>query len=205
MEQEKKADKPDLGGQPTSWRPEYNEMIVAHFDKEACDLVFDKNGRPYPVMREKFPTFEAFAHKIKVNTDTLVEWAKKENREKYPGYSAAYARAKEMQKSFLLQATMAGAANSAFAIFFAKNNLGMKDKTESDVTSNGNTVNVLTFGASDPLKTAIENAKKPREEPFVAEGVPEEASGKEGGECEVPPGVASEEPGAEPGADSAVA
>jgi len=148
-------------GQPTAWEPRFNDQIVDWFNKEPSFAIhFDKNGRPYPLLDSKFPTFEGFAFEIGVNGDTLVEWAKKENEEKYPGYAAAYTRAHELQKKFLIESAMTGAANTQFAIFFAKNNLGMKDKIESDITSNGNTINVMTFGADDPLAKAIAKGER---------------------------------------------
>jgi len=155
MEEMEGETKPNIAGQPTKWTPEINDRIIEYFDVDASELIYDTKGKPYQTMRKLMPTFEGFAHEIDVDGDTLVEWAKPEYKDKYVGYSAAYARAKALQKRFVLQAGMNGAANPQFAIFFAKNNLGMKDKTETDVTSNGNTINVMTFGASDPLATAI--------------------------------------------------
>lgn len=148
-------------GRPTDWKVEYNELIVKHFtDPVSFDMHFDDKGRPYPILNTKFPTFEGFAYKIGVCVDTLNEWCKPENKGKHTGFSEAYTQAKELQKKFLIESAMVGAANTQFAIFFAKNNLGMKDKMETDLTSNGQTINVMTFGNADPLAKAIEKGEK---------------------------------------------
>lgn len=130
-------------GAPTAWKPEYNEEIVKHFQvDEVSSLHYDDKGRPYPIMKNKFPTFEGFAGKIGVSVDTLYEWAKAKHSVesdekciKYPGFSEAFRLAHNKQALYIHEAAMSGAANTTYAIFFAKNNLGMRDTT--DLTNDG--------------------------------------------------------------------
>lgn len=117
---------------PTDWRVEYNQKIIEYFSDKVGDPfreVEDEKGR-VQLIPERVPTFEKFADSIGVNCDTVVEWAKEDNKAKYPGFSAAYARAKQLQKDFILSCGMAGAGNPQFAIFMLKNNHGMKDTTD---------------------------------------------------------------------------
>lgn len=121
-------------GQPTKWRPAYNEEIVRFFErKEPYREQTDAKGR-VQFLPERMPFFSDFAAKIGVDDDTLVEWAKEENMEKYPGFSAAYARAKQLQKRQLIEGALAGAYAPQFSIFLAKNITDMRDKQEHEHT-----------------------------------------------------------------------
>jgi hypothetical protein len=96
-------------GRPTKYKPEYCESIVHYFHNH--------NG---------FPTIEGFAvYECDVDPDTLLNWQKK-----YPDFLGAVKKAKAIQKHRLNEGGMAGTLNTAYAIFFAKNNCGMSDKTE---------------------------------------------------------------------------
>lgn len=138
--------KPNLGGRPTKWYPGVNQELIEYFAVAPSRVqevtMTDRKGNESTrteVVAERFPTFERFAHNHDVNVDTLIEWAKEEHLDDYPGFSGAYRRAKELQKDFLLENALSGRFNPQFSIFFAKNNLGMKDKTEvdSEVTVKG--------------------------------------------------------------------
>jgi hypothetical protein len=121
-------------GRPTKYDPKYCDEIVKFFDRETYvikTVVTKKNGfrREEPkIFPLEFPTSEAFANKIGVDTDTLLNWAK--NHEEF---SDAYTRAKQLQYHGLIQAGLAGAYPSNAFIFVAKNYIRMKDKIEVDV------------------------------------------------------------------------
>jgi hypothetical protein len=124
-------------GKNSKWKLEYNEKIVKFFDRPFTKLVnkMNKNGEVVEVeVANDFPTFQRFAHEIGVDVDTLHEWKKDENREKYPNFSESYKKAKEIQEDFWVANGMNNNHSTAFAIFWAKNNLGYKDKTEVDQT-----------------------------------------------------------------------
>lgn len=124
-------------GQPPKWKKEYNKAIVDWFKSKADEPFrehFDEKDRAQ-LIPARCPTFEGFASSIDVVCDTLVEWAKAENEKKYPGFSASYARARQLQKDFLLANGTAGAGNPSFAIFMLKNNHGMRDT--QDLTNDG--------------------------------------------------------------------
>lgn len=100
----------------------------------------------HKVISSKFPTIERFAFMLDVSRDTLYEWAtarydenyrivEESGKLKHPRFSYAYARAREIQESILIEGAMDGTFNSQFAIFLAKNRFGYKDKTEVEQTT----------------------------------------------------------------------
>jgi hypothetical protein len=139
-------------GAPTAWKPEHNNEIIAYFTRESFEIVTDDKDKPHVIPADKFPTFEGFAVSIDVDSDTLREWAKDENKAKYPGFSAAFTRAHELQKKFLFEMSMSGAGSAQFAQFFAKNNFGMRDTT--DHTNNGEAFKppVIVDPSGEPFK-----------------------------------------------------
>ena len=112
MTKRKPPEEHDPNGRPTKWTPRINGDLMEFFRRG--------NGT-------FFPTFEEFAVSQDLNADTLVEWAKAENAKKYPGFSAAYQRAKDWQHSLVTRHAITGKYAPAFSIFFAKNNMGMSD------------------------------------------------------------------------------
>ena len=99
-------------GQPTKYKAKYCNEIIEYFNNS-----------------EGFPTFEGFANSIGVDGATIVRWTDYSNN-----FCAAYARAKTIQCSRLVTGAMGNKYNSQFAQFFAKNNLGFRDKTETEVS-----------------------------------------------------------------------
>lgn len=142
-------------GRPSKYDPKYCEEIIKYFDIEPNyekelnhTTAKGSTWTDYKKWANTLPTFLGFAKKINVNGDTLVEWASARYPEdyedetlrgelKHPDFSAAYMRAKELQKWFLIENGLNGLYNPQFAIFVAKNITDMKDKTETDLTSDG--------------------------------------------------------------------
>ncbi len=91
----------------------------------------DKSGR-WRVAATRFPTLEGFANSIGVHVDTLNAWAKDESE--CPGFFGALSTVKQMQKDTLIQGALLNVFNSRFAIFFAKNNLGMSEDVNHEIT-----------------------------------------------------------------------
>jgi hypothetical protein len=152
-------------GRPTKYRKKYSKELIAFFDVQMSKtyvksekIVKKANGTEekrveYGIMAEDLPTLEKFARKIKVNDDTLVEWAAaktKKGKLKYPEFSAAYKIAKNIQKEFIVQNGLKGFYPSNFAIFVATNFTDMKDQQAVDHTTKGKelkplNVNVVSF------------------------------------------------------------
>lgn len=102
----------------------------------------------HKVISSKFPTIERFAFMLNVSRDTLYEWAtarydenykivNERGKLKHPEFSYAYARAREIQESILIEWAMDGTFNSQFAIFLAKNRFWYTDKSEVEQTNIG--------------------------------------------------------------------
>lgn len=127
-------------GRPTDYKEEYCNQLIEFFNIEAYEemILPDRSGgKKREIIPCKFPTLARFACNIGVTRETLWEWSttKLPNGElKYPNFSNAYKRAKEFQESILVEGAMAGAFNSTFSIFTAKNVFGWKDKQEVENT-----------------------------------------------------------------------
>lgn len=137
-------------GRPSKYKPEYCKMIVDYFDVEAytekqtMTSFNDKTGAEKEYTKPRptdFPTFEWFASSIDVNDDTLVEWATWKNENwllKFPDFSAAYMKAKQLQKKILIINWMNWLYKEWFAKFVAVNCFPeMKDKSEVDTKHSG--------------------------------------------------------------------
>jgi hypothetical protein len=128
----------NIGGRPTKYKPEYCKKIIKFFSIDpsytTTETVTGKNWEKETTKQipNQFPTLEKFAHSINVNGDTLVEWSKDD--EKYSGFPAAYKKAKELQKNFLIQNGLLGLYPAAAFCFVAKNVTDMRDKTEVEHT-----------------------------------------------------------------------
>jgi len=137
-------------GRPTKYKPEFAQMLIDFFSIDPTyeeEVTYtNKKGETWSKTEKKpnfLPTFERFAHSIGVNDDTVVTWAKAKRSKgsaKYPEFSAAYTRAKQLQKDILVQNALAGRYNPAYAIFLSKNITDMRDKVEVPVDDKGNPV-----------------------------------------------------------------
>jgi hypothetical protein len=88
-----------------------------------------------------------------VNGDTLVEWAKPDNETKYPGFSAAYNQAKDLEKEFLVDSGLAGLYPPASFIFTAKNITDMRDRQEFTGAEGGAiNVNLVDYRNNAPAQ-----------------------------------------------------
>lgn len=125
-------------GKNSKWKLEYNQSILDWFDRPLTRKVkrLDKKGEVVEVeIANDFPTFQGWCISIDIHTDTLNEWKKPENEEKYPGFSVAYKKAKVLQEQYWVSNTMQGLHDTTFAIFWGKNNMGYRDKSEVEQTN----------------------------------------------------------------------
>lgn len=70
----------NLGGRPTKFRPEFCEKLIDHMAKGL--------------------SFETFGAEIGTSRTQIYEWAKPENRDKYPGFADAKSFAQEECRKF---------------------------------------------------------------------------------------------------------
>jgi len=130
----------NLGGRPPKYTDDFADQLIEYFNTPPTRevTVKDKHGNETTqVLPGVFPTLARFAANIGVCRDTLHDWATAKNpngTQRHPKFSDAYKRAKALQEANLVEGTMAGAYNSTFAIFTAKNVLGWRDKVEQEIT-----------------------------------------------------------------------
>ena len=128
------------GGRPTVYQDSFCDELIEYFSQESHKEVIVKDAKGNErteIVPGKFPTLARFAANIGVHRDTLHDWANAKNPDgsrRNPKFSDTYKRAKDLQEANLVEGTMAGAYNSTFAIFTAKNVLGWRDKTEQEIT-----------------------------------------------------------------------
>jgi hypothetical protein len=127
-------------GRPSKYRDEFVIMLLEYFGQPPLKTILtqDKEGNTVEkTVPALFPTLSRFAANIGVTTETLHDWATAKTPEgelRNPTFSYAYKKAKDLQQANLVEGTLAGAYNSTFAIFTAKNVLGWRDKVEQEIT-----------------------------------------------------------------------
>lgn len=125
-------------GRPGLYRPEYAQMIIDHFDGAAYETVIEeKGGESVAVNVAKvFPTLERFASKIGTTAGRLWAWCEavdSDGQARHPEFREAYARARDLQKTRLIEGALAGAFDSRTAQLALKNLAGWRDKVDIDV------------------------------------------------------------------------
>jgi len=142
-------------GRPTDYKPEYilkADEYLSKYKDEVSTIV--KSENPFSgattyerVLKVNLPTIEKFAVYIGHVVSTLYEWDKL-----YPEFSKALNKIKQEQKNRLLDNGLSGAYNSTIAKLILSANHGMSEKTLTDITSNGETVNFY-LPKKDDLET----------------------------------------------------
>ena len=118
-------------GRPPKYLPRFCEDIIEFFNVLPYvkkKVIILRKGVPVEVeidVASDWPTLAGFAAKLEVNRDSLQEWAKK-----YPEFSVAIKKAKEIQENILVTNSLKGLYAQPFAIFAAKNVLNWKDRQE---------------------------------------------------------------------------
>lgn len=119
-------------GQPTKYKPEYCQQLIDYFSIEPLEIIreqeiTDTEGGKYISRRlpQRFPWFEGFARKIGVHRNTLKNWCAE-----HPEFAEAYDTAKDLQREFIVDVALSGAAPPSFAIFTMKNVCGWRDERD---------------------------------------------------------------------------
>lgn len=119
-------------GQPTKYKPEYCQQLIDYFSIEPLKIVSEQKiigpeGGKYVSRRlpQRFPWFEGFARKIGVHRNTLKNWCAE-----HPEFAEAYETAKDLQREFIVDVALSGAAPPSFAIFTMKNVCGWRDERD---------------------------------------------------------------------------
>lgn len=131
VEPPKQLERPEPG-QPTKYKPEYCQQLIDYFSIEPLKIVAEQkiigpDGGKYVSRRlpQRFPWFEGFARKIGVHRNTLKNWCAE-----HPEFAEAYETAKDLQREFIVDVALSGAAPPSFAIFTMKNVCGWRDERD---------------------------------------------------------------------------
>lgn len=131
VEPPKQLEQPEPG-QPTKYKPEYCQQLIDYFSIEPLEIIREQeitntDGGKYISRRlpQRFPWFEGFARKIGVHRNTLKNW-----RAEHPEFAEAYDTAKDLQREFIVDVALSGAAPPSFAIFTMKNVCGWRDERD---------------------------------------------------------------------------
>jgi len=127
---EKKSKRPK--GRPTLYKEKYCEEIIEYFDVEMTQIIEEEVVHTQlgtvtlrKTVGNELPTIAGFARSIGVWRQRVGEWANK-----YPDFSVALKKAKNIQAHMLITNGLMGRYDKSFAIFAAKNLIGWRDKQE---------------------------------------------------------------------------
>jgi hypothetical protein len=130
-------------GRPSAYRPEFCQMMDAFFgiplEREIIVDIDDGRGghiKEIRIVVNPFPTFARFAARIGVSRESLRNWSNAKNPDGTPAkpeFFCAYACARDLQESLLIEGGMSGVYNCKFAILMAKNILGWRDCIEQEI------------------------------------------------------------------------
>lgn len=133
-------------GRPTKYQEEYitkvDEYLELHQDTELEKVVLtsDKGYEKIDYkLKVDLPTVEGFASFLDVNKTTLYEWEKL-----YQDFSNALNKIRTEQQTRLINEGLAGNYNPTIAKLILSSNHGMREKTETDLTSSGNELKGIT-------------------------------------------------------------
>jgi hypothetical protein len=155
-------------GRPPVYRPEFASMLIAYFriEVERTEAVVmpdpkSESGTKTEMVKvlNTFPTLTRFADSIDVTRKTLHDWATAANEDgspKHPEFCYAYARAKDLQESLLIEGGMAGVYDTRFASLASKNLIGWRDQIEQTNTAD---LDAIYEKARERSKVAEEEAK----------------------------------------------
>lgn len=135
MEETKKV------GRPPEYKEEYiakvQEYLEIHQDEEK--QVVKQSSEKYEMydnkLKVKLPTIEGFARFIGVNKTSLYEWEKK-----HPEFSNALDDIRQEQQERLINSGLSGEYNSTIAKLILSSNHGMREKSETDITTKGQAI-----------------------------------------------------------------
>lgn len=117
-------------GRPSSYKPEYCENLISHFDIDPIiykdiTITYKDGTTCEKSVPEASPTpyFSEWQKKIGISNQTMHDWTKV-----HVEFLDAYKRAKQLQEEFLMETALKGVHNSTFTIFAMKNICGWRDE-----------------------------------------------------------------------------
>lgn len=174
MEDEKKEKhfkKIKLTGRPSTYRPEFCQLIIEFFNRDHTEIeetteeeMSKDNGKERmkrKITKKKIgarlPTIERFCAENQVAKSTLISWTKD-----HAEFSNAYLIAKDLQADQVIQNGARGYYNAGFSKLLMVNLTDYKDESHQSVKADvvTTTSSIDLSGLSDEELDAIEIAKK---------------------------------------------
>lgn len=132
-------------GRPTKYDPIYcekvDEYLYIRVDEETDWTKSSFSGKESSGdswehrVKVKLPTLDGFAKFIDVDRSTLYEW-----KEKYADFSHSLDKILIEQKERLIDMGLSGDYSPTIAKLILSSNHGMKEKTETDITTKGKSI-----------------------------------------------------------------
>lgn len=125
-------------GRPQEYKEEFIEKVTEYLnlkvdeEYQVTKYSGEKSEGYETKLRVKLPTIEGFAKFIDVNKSSLYEWEKQ-----FPDFSDALEKIRIEQQERLINMGLSGQYNSTIAKLILSSNHGMREKTETDVTTGG--------------------------------------------------------------------
>lgn len=125
------------GGRPTKYDPSFPSKV---------DEYLETTGKN----QMHLPKIQSLALYLGVNEDTLVEWGKK-----YPEFSASLRRLMERQAEQLIDDGIYGGkeVNATIVKLLLMNNHGMREKSDSDITTQGDKITQVVIVEDKPTES----------------------------------------------------
>lgn len=126
-------------GRPSAYRPEYAQQIIAFFDThptKEVEVAGLGGATRIQVLPRTPPTLVRFAQGLNVSAETVGKWATElgeDGHPRHPEFADAYARARNLLESLLVEGAALGVYDSRVTQFMLKNWYGWKDQPERDV------------------------------------------------------------------------
>lgn len=146
-------------GRPTKYDPEFinkvDEYLQSEQDIEQTKIKgsSDKGFETYKYkLKVNLPTIEGFALFLGVNKTSLYEWEKD-----HPDFSNALYKIRTEQQTRLINEGLAGNYNSTIAKLILSSNHGMREKTDTDITSQGEKMGVVILPPKNDNPLATDN------------------------------------------------
>lgn len=152
--------KKDVGGRPT--KADTDDRLVEKVDEYLANI--DVIRKTHMIL----PTVEGLARFLKVDADTINNWAEKRIKDEkgqrtkkrvFPKFFGAVKRLKNLQKELLINDGLYGGrdVNSIMSIFLLKVNHNMIETTNVDHTTKGKEMPVAILGGASSVQSDNSN------------------------------------------------
>lgn len=140
------------GGRPTDYKEEYIQKVEEYLEENQDKDVQELSGlsaKGTELYRNKtvvsLPTIEGFALFIGIPRRTVFDW-----KDKYPEFSHSLEKILAEQQKRLLNKGLSGDYNPTIAKLILSSNHGMREKTETDITTGGKPIENVSINGMKP-------------------------------------------------------